>query len=433
MLISNFLWGSYLYRMKGVKIAVEQLQPGIYIQLPLRWSEHPFLFSRFKIKNQEEVQVIRGLGVSHVIAYPVKSDTKPIPLTEVKIDRSVEKEHIEQTVSKLEQEKDERIEKLKSFRKDLNKTEKVFQRSMTHVRNIMKDVRSRPIQAVEQAAELINEMTDVLLNKDNMVLHLMNETKEDENLYYHSLNVSVLAMMLARNKGLEKEHLNMIGMAALFHDIGKLKIPTPILRKTEPLNTAEENLLKLHPQYGVELLSLSDGFEEESKMIVEQHHEYVDGSGYPKGLKASAIHPLAQILSVVNDYDALCHPFDIKQAKTPYAALSFLFKQQKARYNEEALSLLVKLLGIYPPGTVVELDNGQCGLVISVNLQKLLFPNILVYDPNVPREQAAIIDLNDVDIKIVKALHPRKLKPEVYEYLSPRTRINYYFDHSKAN
>jgi HD-GYP domain-containing protein (c-di-GMP phosphodiesterase class II) len=416
--------------MKGVKVAVEQLQPGIYVQLPLKWFQHPFVLNHFKIKTDDQIKIIKSLGVRHVMAVPSKSDAKPIPMSELVEDTQDEAE-VEELKDELTLIKEERMQKLKSFKSDLGRTEKCFQNSMNHVRNIMRDMRNKPAQSVDQATELIDEITDHLLNKGDAVLHLMNESKEDEGLYYHALNVSVLAMLLGKKKGLGKEDLTLLGLAGLFHDVGKLKIPAQILRKTEPLNAAESNLLKLHPKYSSELLVTSSNFDDRALKLIEQHHEFYDGSGHPLGLEGKELDPLSHILSVVNNYDSLCHPINIKNAKTPFAALAHQFKVDKAKYEEDSLSLLVKLLGIYPPGTVVELDSGQCALVISVNLNKLLAPNVLIYDPLVPKDEAVILDLDEnEDLKIVKAIHPSQLSEEVFSYLNPRMRVNYYFDHT---
>lgn len=416
--------------MKGVKVAVEQLQPGIYVQLPLKWFQHPFVLSRFKIKTVDQIKIIKSLGVRHVIAVPSKSDAKPIPMSELTLQEE-DDSALEDLKDELTLIKEERMQKLKSFKSDLGRTEKCFQNSMTNVRNIMKDMRNKPIQAIDQATELIDEMAEQLLNKGDAVLHLMNESKEDEGLYYHALNVSVLAMLLGKKLGLKKAELNTLGLAGLFHDVGKMKIPTQILRKTEPLNAAESNFLKLHPKYSVELLVTSSNFDDRALKLIEQHHEFYDGSGHPLGLKGKELDPLSHILSVVNNYDSLCHPINIKNAKSPFSALAHQFRVDKEKYETDSLSLLVKLLGIYPPGTVVELDSGQCALVISVNINKLLAPNVLIYDPLIPKDQAVILDLNENDeLKIVKALHPASLSEEVHAYLNPRVRVNYYFDHS---
>jgi len=215
------------------------------------------------------------------------------------------------------------------------------------------------------------------------------------NLYFHSLNVSVLSMLLAKECNMSADQIRQVGMGALFHDIGKLKIPSQILRKTEPLTKPEQNLMAQHSRYGLDLLNLAKDFPAEAKGIVLHHHEYLDGSG-PEGLKKGQLDPLTQMVSLINEYDNLCH-----------------------------------LLGIYPPGSVVQLSNGQVGLVMSVNASRLLYPSVLVYDPRIPRQEAAIIDLQQAELSIAKVIHPKRLPPAVFEYLNPRTRISYYFEHAK--
>src|SRR5690606_21939186 len=144
---------------------------------------------------------------------------------------------------------------------------------------------------------------------DSLVLHLISAAaKEQESLYYHSLNVATLSMMLAKNLNLSPAEVKTVGIGALFHDIGKIKIPSQILRKTTDLSAPEQNLLKLHTKYGIELVGLTDTFPLEAWPIVEQHHEYIDGSGYPKALKEPQIDALAKIVAVVNAFDNLCHP-----------------------------------------------------------------------------------------------------------------------------
>ncbi|TCI01246.1 DUF3391 domain-containing protein [Corallincola luteus] len=414
--------------MKGIKLSVHRLQKGLYIRLPLSWRNHPFLFNSFKIKDEGQIALIKQLGISHVIVMPDKSDSAPlgadVDIVPVSADDKT-------ALQALKEEKEQRIEALQDYRRDMQRCEKAFEQSVAQVRAVMSKVTSRPLNAITEAKELVDGMVETLLAQDEMVLHLMNETKEGENLYYHSLNVSVLSMLLAKSKGLDKEEMTAIGMAGLFHDIGKMKVPSQILNKKTPLNTAEENFLKLHPQYSVQLLAQGENLPELSNTIIAQHHEYADGSGYPKGLTKDNLKPSSLLVALVNEYDTLCHPHDISKARTPYSALSYIFKSCKEKFAAEDIELMVKHLGVFPPGTIVQLSNKQVGLVISVNQTKLLYPNILLYDPGIPRTEATIINLEEVDFSIAKALPPRRLKPEVYEYLNPRTRISYYFDNKQ--
>ncbi|MGR5164491.1 HD-GYP domain-containing protein [Vibrio owensii] len=413
--------------MAAIKLTVDRIQPGLHIRLPLKWNDHPFLLNSFKIKDQEQVEMIRHLGVKFVYFNPEQSDASPLPANqpqaEVKKDDALDFE-----AQKLWQEKQKRIEKLSAYRRRVIQCEKEFERSLARMRSVMTKIRNRPADAVGEAKQQIDDIVEKLMCDDNVTLHLMNGKNEFEDIYFHSLNVAVIAMMIGRAKGYSAEQLKALSFAALFHDMGKIKIPTAILRKQTPLSEPESNYLKLHTKYGLDMANQIEDFPDSAKTVIAQHHELRDGSGYPEGLKGDEIDELAQVIIVANAFDNLCHTPIASEQKIPYTALSHLYKNCKHLYKEENLNILIKFMGVFPPGTVVQLSNNMVGLVISVNASHLLFPNVLVYDPAVPRTQAPIIDLASKDIKIVNAIHPSKLPEKIKEYLNPRSRISYFFD-----
>jgi len=416
----------------SIKITVDRLQPGLHIRLPVKWNEHPFLFNSFKIKDQEQIRLIKHLGIQHVFLNPGQSDTQPLPpvtnTNPVDEQENEVESDINNEADKLWQEKQNRIEKLSAYRRRVISCEKEFERSLARMRAVMNKIRSRPMDAVDEAAQLVDDIVDKLLSDDSVTLHLMNGKSEFEDIYFHSLNVSVIAMMIGRAKGYPAETIKEIAFASLFHDIGKIRIPTAIVRKQTPLTEPERNYLKMHTKYGLEISQNIKEFPDSARRVIEQHHELLDGSGYPQGLKGDEIDELAQVIAVANAFDNLCHPNVPSEQKIPYVALSYLYKNCKHIYNNENLNILVKFMGVFPPGTVVQLSNEMVGLVISVNANSLLYPNVLIYDPSVPRTQAPIIDLADKDIKIVNAILPHKLPDKVREYLNPRSRISYFFD-----
>ncbi|OZS41410.1 HD-GYP domain-containing protein [Photobacterium sanguinicancri] len=415
--------------MANIKLAVDRLTPGLYVKLPLQWTEHPFLLNHFKIKDQQQLRLIKSLNLKYVYLIPDKSDNAPLdPDTKPEAISEQESQFLGKQAEKLWQEKQRRIEHLKNYKLRIQRCEKNFSRSLAQLRSIVSKIKSRPVTAIDEANDLVSTMVDALMESDNVALHLMNDKKEHEDIYFHSLNVAIIAMMLAKANGMSSESIKHLALGALFHDMGKLKVPTAILRKTTPLTPPEENYLRLHTKYSLELANLADTFPEAAKPILEQHHELIDGSGYPKGLKGDQITADAQLIALVNAYDSLCHPQDASKARIPYSALSYLFKNKKAQYNNEYMALLVKLMGVYPPGSVVQLSNQQLGLVISVNTSSLLFPNVLLYDPSVPSNEAPIIDLEESNLKIERAIAPDKLPEQVYDYLNPRVRISFYFD-----
>ncbi|HHB1596466.1 TPA: HD-GYP domain-containing protein [Vibrio campbellii] len=413
--------------MAAIKLTVDRIQPGLHIRLPLKWNDHPFLLNSFKIKDQEQVEMIRHLGVKFVYFNPDQSDASPLPANQPQAE--VKQVHaLDLEAQKLWQEKQKRIEKLSAYRRRVIQCEKEFERSLARMRSVMTKIRNRPADAVGEAKQLIDDIVEKLMCDDNVTLHLMNGKNEFEDIYFHSLNVAVIAMMIGQAKGYSAEQLKALSFAALFHDMGKIKIPTAILRKQVPLSEPESNYLKLHTKYGLDMANQIEGFPESAKTVIVQHHELRDGSGYPEGLKGDEIDELAQVIIVANAFDNLCHTPVAAEQKIPYTALSHLYKNCKHLYKEENLNILIKFMGVFPPGTVVQLSNNMVGLVISVNASHLLFPNVLVYDPAVPRTQAPIIDLASKDIKIVNAIHPSKLPEKIKEYLNPRSRISYFFD-----
>ncbi|KUH60282.1 HD family phosphohydrolase [Vibrio parahaemolyticus] len=414
--------------MAAIKLTVDRLQPGLHIRLPLKWNDHPFLLNSFKIKDQEQIEMIRHLGVKFVYFNPEQSDAEPLPVNQIQTDCTTSNESLDLETQKLWQEKQKRIEKLSAYRRRVIQCEKEFERSLARMRSVMTKIRNRPTAAVDEAQLLIEDIVEKLMCDDNVTLHLMNGKNEFEDIYFHSLNVAVIAMMIGRAKGYSAKQLKELSFAALFHDMGKIKIPTAILRKQVPLTEPETNYLKLHTKYGLDLANQIEGFPEPAKTVIAQHHELRDGSGYPEGLKGDEIDELAQIVIVANAFDNLCHTPIASKQKIPYTALSHLYKNCKHLYKEENLNILIKFMGVFPPGTVVQLSNNMVGLVISVNASNLLFPNVLVYDPSVPRTQAPIIELASKDLRIVNAIHPSKLPDKIKEYLNPRSRISYFFD-----
>lgn len=417
--------------MASIKITVDRIRVGLHIRLPVKWNEHPFLFNSFKLKNQAQISLIKHLGIKYVYIDPEQSDIGPLPKIEINKEEEPLSDEIDLEAQRMWDEKQARIDKLNTYRRRVIHCEKEFERSLSQLRSVMSKIRNRPESAVNEAKLMVDDIVDKLLSDDSVTLHLMNGHNEYEDIYFHSLNVAILAMMIGKSKKLPPETIKSISFGALFHDIGKIKIPTAILRKQTSLTEPEKNYLKLHPKYGLDMATSIQGFSESTLKIIYQHHEMLDGSGFPEQLKGKQIDPAAQIVALANAYDNLCHTNVVSEQKMPYKALSYLYKNQMHLYSQDNLNVLIKIMGVYPPGTVVQLSNNMIGLVISVNSNSILCPNILLYDANVPRTQAPIINLADKDIKITAAILPSKLPDQVREYLNPRSRISYFFDHDE--
>lgn len=409
-------------------IGPEQLTTGLYVHLDLGWMEHPFTFSHFRVKTQDQIETIRKLGLKRIRIDPNKCDASPLaPAPQAEADTPDNAGPDEETLAHI-QHKQELIQELQEKRKAISKCEKQYMNAAKTVSNLNKNLIARPKETVAETMELIGQLADSLLSEKEVAMHLMNDNTGSEDVYYHSLNVSVLSMMLGREMNLQPVEIKLLGIGGIFHDIGKMKIPHKVLIKADNPTRAEADFLQQHCNYGVEI-GQKVGLPDIVVTMIAQHHEAADGSGYPKRLKGDAIHPLTRVLSIVNTYDNLCNPVSIMNAMTPHEALSLMFSQQRARYDAKALGIFIKCLGVYPPGTLVKLNNDAFGMVMSVNPAKPLKPGVLVYDPDVPRDEAITLDLSsEPELAITKAMRPSQLPGPVFDYLSPRERISYYFD-----
>ena len=409
-------------------IAIDQVKIGMFIKLDLSWFEHSFSMNSFKITNEQQIKELLALNLKHIRYIPSKSDlskanssSKPNTGAPPTVDGQVFNSIIEA--------KKARFEKLTKQREELARCEEKFVHAASVVRSIGKTIFSQPEATIKEATKLVDSIAEIFLDSNDTVMHLIQQTSANEELYFHALNVSVLAMMIASEMKCTEAQIKSVGMAALFHDLGKVNIPDKILNKTEPLTKPEQNFFELHPDYGVEV-GKKAGLPPVVIEVIAAHHEYLDGSGYPKKLKADAIRMPTRIVTIANVYDNLCNHVDPAQSLTPHEALSSMYAHRRAQFDSAIMATMIKSLGVYPPGTIVRLSNEAIGLVMNVNVGKPLRPRVLVYDAEIPKEDAIILDLADEssDISVTGSIRPGLLPKVIFDYLNPRKRVNYYFD-----
>lgn len=424
-------------------ITPDQLQVGIYVYLDLGWMDHPFSFNSFKIKSDDQIRTIRSLKLKRVRWDPARSDVQPgspvsaataaqtpaaAAATTTSAEDAAAKAAEVAAIEAARAAKQARAERLRQNREQMAKVQQAFASASATVRAINKNIFAQSKQTIEQSEQLILQMVSTFLAAPEVAIQVMTEKPGGEEIYLHSINVTVLAMMVGRELGLSSAEMNLLGLGCLFHDIGLTEVPAKIMLKQEPMTKAERDFYEMHCAYGRDIAKRV-GLTPAVQNIIYQHHEYQDGSGFPLHLKGEAVDPLARIVVVVNYYDSLCNPPNAANALTPHEALSLMFAQQRSRFDAKVLQILIRCLGVFPPGTVVRLSNDILGLVISINAARPLKPNVIIYDPEVPKHEAIIVDLQEeTDISISQAIRPAQLPRPAFDYLSPRKRISYYFD-----
>jgi putative nucleotidyltransferase with HDIG domain len=409
-------------------IDVAQLTVGLYVHLDLGWMDHPFSLSNFKLKDEEQIAKIKKIGLKKLRYDPKRSDCNPLPVsTEASVTKadSTAKSAVNNNKIKADRSKAKRLFELHQA---IEESEKKFVIASDVASQVTRNILTKPQASIEQATSLVNDMVDTALMEGDVAIHALNGNQSSDKNYQHSLNVTVITLMMSKSIEISKEDVRLLGMAALFHDIGKAEIAGNILKKNDPLTKSEQSHYELHSEIGARMAQ-EVGLPVRVGKIILQHHEHTDGSGYPNRLKTNEIDPLARLVALANGYDNLCNPNNPELGRTPYEALAYMYASQRSKFDEVLLKHLIKVLGIYPPGSIVQLSTGVHGIVISANPSKPLRPYVMLHDPLLSRRNPQILDLREEpNINIISCVRASQLPPEVLAYLNPRTKISYFID-----
>ena len=219
-----------------------------------------------------------------------------------------------------------------------------------------------------------------------------------------------------------------LGYGALLHDIGKQELPNRFRWDDEQFSSAERALYQEHVSHGI-ILGKKMALSSAALLCLAQHHEAANGGGYPMHLPGDRMSPLARIVALTNQYDNLCNPRNPSAALTPHDALSILFTKMKSRFDGQTMSLFIRMMGVYPPGSIVQLNDERYAMVVSVNSSRPLKPRVVVFDPKVAKHEALILDLETTpELGIRRNLKPASLPRAAMDYLSPRQRVCYFFE-----
>lgn len=427
---------------KAEFVAIDDLRVGMFVYLDLGWMQHPFALNSFKITTQDQIVTLAGLGLKQLRWSPEKSDPEPSAHgtdTDRPVDYAAEAAQARQAVVEavaaeaalVAEKRRLRQERLKEQLDSLDLCDRQFTQASRTYRMISDQVHSQPEAAGAQAAEAIARMVEKMGGHEEIAIRLLSENM-GERASMHSINVTVVSLLLGKAMGLDDAALQVLGTGALLHDIGKIVLPERLRWQDEDFKGAERKLYQDHVAHGI-ALGQAMKLPAAALAVIAQHHELADGNGYPYQLPGEKIAPSARIVALVNQYDKLCNPGNPLQALTPHEALSHIFAQMKRQYDPAALASFIHMMGVYPPGSVVELTDGSFAIVVSVNSSRPLKPHIIIHRPRVPRDEACVEDLEQLpELGIRRSLKPMQLPKAAFDYLSPRKRICYYFERARS-
>lgn len=244
-------------------------------------------------------------------------------------------------------------------------------------------------------SEVAEELLENILNNKNILVSLVDIKSMDNYTYQHSVNVAILSLILGISLKLSKIDLINLCIGALIHDIGKVFIPKEIITKNGPLTFDEYELIKSHPRKGYDYLDSQYTLKTASKLIVLQHHERIDGYGYPNNIKGSKLNSLSKIVAIADVYDALTSDRSYRRALCPSEALEYIMANAGTMFDFDLVTIFAKTVVPFPFGTIVRLSNGDVGIVQETLPNFPLRPNVKILKSNDIKKEGRLVKLVD--------------------------------------
>ncbi len=353
------------------------------------WFQTPFLRHKWLIKREDEITLLRSYGVQHVFIDTEKgSDVKTA---------THDQETLSATLSPETPSSPSSSSQLEPNPADIETARLLRAEAISTLDLFFQQMEAPSPEHLTQVRGVVSTLLDGLLDHQSAMVSLIQMRRFDANLATHGVDTGVLAMAIGQDYACDPASLKLLGLAAMVHDIGQLRLPRNLLRKTQPYSPQDHKLIQAHCEMGEAIINQFSDFPDESKQMVRQHHERLDGSGYPKGLHGNDISELTQILSVADTYDAQISGRCSQPPVPPARALSELYQAAVAgQYAIPLVQRLIHLLGVYPIGSLVRLNTGEQAVVVWVHSHSRLTPTIkLLANPlGQPYEEQEIIDLS---------------------------------------
>ncbi|MDR0549616.1 MAG: HD-GYP domain-containing protein [Deltaproteobacteria bacterium] len=383
------------------KIPTKSLEVGMFVSdVGRAWFNHPWKTKSKYISDRSEIDELVNFGIDEVYIDTQKTlkpqeapsaSSKDLPYRAKEGSYRVRSQPIApkpEPVSALEQE--------------LPKAAKAYNRALDTSKALVAACRMNKRIEVNEVQENVDELVESVSRNQDALTALIKLRRFDDYTYTHSLNVSVLSIASGKTLGLSDKELKILGLGTMFHDLGKCRIPAFILNKPSKLTDEEFVIMRNHAALSAEILI-------EQKLPVDDlvikvarhHHERMDGSGYPDNLKGADIPHLATICGLSDVYDALTSDRVYHKGMLPHEALKFIYGLRGTHFQPEWVDRFVQSVGIYPPGSVVELNSGEMAVVMEINHSSLLSPLIkVVADPNGQLySRPKLLDLSNPDNK----------------------------------
>ena len=398
------------------RIPISELKIGMYIaDISNEWIPDTNLRRHGLIKRDAAIEQIRQLGVTDVYIDVDKGADSARGIRVEELNQRLNDQLGE--IQKLSPQQDTHT----SIAEETSPAARIHSEALCMVSRIMEDVKMGAAIKLQPIEDMADSVTESLRRNASALSCLTRLRHKDEYLIEHSFSVAVLMGILARSMGFNNDDLHQVVTGAFLHDIGKIRVPDEVLNKPGTLQPEEWEEMKRHVQYGEEALAQTVGVSSTVRQICAQHHERLDGSGYPRGLSQQSIVQQARMTAIVDVYDAITAERCYHNAITPTQAMKKLLEWSERHLDRNITYQFIACMSIYPAGSLVELSNGDVGIVVEPNLRTQHQPVIqVVYNIKQGKRVAPHslnLALSTVKEKILRAVDPGQFGIDLQNYL----------------
>ena len=400
--------------MERKQVPVEKLEWGMYVAaLDRPWTETPFMFQGFHLRTDQQLEALKK-HCKHVFVDPEKTESPeqaraPAPAN-FKIRGST------------------RYPEAKPVEVEFKQASTVYTQSVTQVGELLKPAaKAGGVLDGKEIKESVTRLTDSVVRNPDALLLVTRLREKSAAVHARALQVSIYMIVFARFLELAREELELLGLLGLLQDVGKTRLPPSILEKAGPLTPEETEIAKQHVQFSSQILAETPGIHPRLPALVQLHHERQDGSGYPRGLKGDQIGLYGSMAAIADTFDALTAIRPYAEPLSPSSALSYLYKERGTGFHPDLVEQFIQCVGVFPVGSVVELNSGEVGIVITQNLVRRLKPRVMIVldSKGQPMRPHKILDLEkdpkvrpDEPYKIKRTMEQTKLQVDPREFFA---------------
>ncbi len=383
-----------------IEIPVEHLRVGLYVsRLDRPWSESPFLFQGFEIEQEEELAQLRSIcrvvyvevtvvEAEELARSALKSNGEDVPICapDPFADLSALLDNHATFVPPHDP---------IPLQTELVRAKQIFGRAKQAVNQIFGRLQHGGGLDASLLDSVMDSMVDSVFRNRDALSWLARMKRKDDYLYNHSLSSSIWALAFGRYLALDKDTLKLVGIGAMLLDIGKTKLSDDLLKGNSKPSEHEWQELRAHVEHGLALVQDDRTVDVRIKQMIGTHHERIDGCGYPQQLKGDAIPLVGRIAGIVDCYDAMTSDRHYAKGKSTYDAVLELKKLGGTWFQSELVELFIQAVGVFPTGTLVELNTGEIGVVVAQSRFRRLRPEVMmILDANKKvRKEFTVIDL----------------------------------------